>query len=408
MATTKRESTLGKEKRCTSLSNSSITHAQRRPFQPSIEKQVPNYLKPTVSSRNDAIKNSKKTGPENPSQRPNLLRRRSFDGPPSAAPSQKALLSPGRDKSMSRSAASRSKTAPTPAKSTLERVSRKPNAGKPENISSSPRSLKKTSSPTTKKGRTLVSKKRPCSHEKKEAQNLETKHGKEEIVDHQVEEVMKNDQGEMDDFQMPKAEESEHLDVEDGKDALADISTVWHEHNVPDQTEKMKDKFHEEKSDHAQHDEDKENHRKDQETNVDHDLQEKIPHEDAKTETEDGGEGEGEKEDCANDQVTATKEIVEEKQLESSQEDGEGSQQGLESSKEKIVEGEDEKSEPEATNVVAKSQVQAGHGKKESPTPYNDVIEETASRLREERKNKVRALVGAFETVIDKESSNAK
>eukprot|EP00268_Persea_americana_P006138 TRINITY_DN12184_c0_g1_i1.p1 TRINITY_DN12184_c0_g1~~TRINITY_DN12184_c0_g1_i1.p1 ORF type:complete len:512 (-),score=129.55 TRINITY_DN12184_c0_g1_i1:841-2376(-) len=38
-------------------------------------------------------------------------------------------------------------------------------------------------------------------------------------------------------------------------------------------------------------------------------------------------------------------------------------------------------------------------GKKESPA-YNDVIEETASKLVEKRKNKVRALVGAFETVI--------
>lgn len=37
--------------------------------------------------------------------------------------------------------------------------------------------------------------------------------------------------------------------------------------------------------------------------------------------------------------------------------------------------------------------------KKESPM-YNDVIEETASKLLEKRKNKVRALVGAFETVI--------
>ncbi|KZV31702.1 RNA polymerase II degradation factor 1-like [Dorcoceras hygrometricum] len=38
-------------------------------------------------------------------------------------------------------------------------------------------------------------------------------------------------------------------------------------------------------------------------------------------------------------------------------------------------------------------------GKKESVVS-NDVIEETASRLREQRKNKVRALAGAFETVI--------
>ncbi|XP_023002881.1 uncharacterized protein LOC111496617 [Cucurbita maxima] len=37
---------------------------------------------------------------------------------------------------------------------------------------------------------------------------------------------------------------------------------------------------------------------------------------------------------------------------------------------------------------------------------YNDVIEETASKLLEKRKNKVRALAGAFQTVIDYESSS--
>lgn len=47
-------------------------------------------------------------------------------------------------------------------------------------------------------------------------------------------------------------------------------------------------------------------------------------------------------------------------------------------------------------------------GKKESPTAYNDVIEETASKLLEKRKNKVKALVGAFETVIDYESGASK
>ncbi|XP_022951872.1 uncharacterized protein LOC111454606 [Cucurbita moschata] len=37
---------------------------------------------------------------------------------------------------------------------------------------------------------------------------------------------------------------------------------------------------------------------------------------------------------------------------------------------------------------------------------YNDVIEETASKLLEKRKNKVKALAGAFQTVIDYESSS--
>ncbi|KAM7266991.1 hypothetical protein ACFE04_009157 [Oxalis oulophora] len=44
--------------------------------------------------------------------------------------------------------------------------------------------------------------------------------------------------------------------------------------------------------------------------------------------------------------------------------------------------------------------------KKESPVAYNDVIEETKNKLLEKsRKNKVLALVGAFETVIDYETA---
>ncbi|KAK1276953.1 hypothetical protein QJS04_geneDACA004036 [Acorus gramineus] len=50
----------------------------------------------------------------------------------------------------------------------------------------------------------------------------------------------------------------------------------------------------------------------------------------------------------------------------------------------------------EETAVV----VQKREGKKEARQAYNEVIEETASRLVGKRKSKVKALVGAFETVI--------
>ncbi|KAI3468428.1 hypothetical protein Pfo_025091 [Paulownia fortunei] len=53
--------------------------------------------------------------------------------------------------------------------------------------------------------------------------------------------------------------------------------------------------------------------------------------------------------------------------------------------------------EEKPENVAPKTQV--AHGKKDSAVS-NDVIEETANKLREQRKNKVKALAGAFETVI--------
>ncbi|XP_033511917.1 suppressor protein SRP40 isoform X1 [Nicotiana tomentosiformis] len=55
--------------------------------------------------------------------------------------------------------------------------------------------------------------------------------------------------------------------------------------------------------------------------------------------------------------------------------------------------------ETSTTVASSKPQRQVVQGKKESVVS-NDVIEETASKLREQRKNRVRALAGAFETVI--------
>lgn len=432
--TTKKESSLGKEKRGNSPSSSSNG---RRASTGSTETKVPNYLKPTISSRNEIaianIKNLKKSGPQDTtSQRPDLLRRRSFDRPPSAARVHKALTSPAREKPKTlRSASFSSKTtiAATAPKSSLEKVPKKTNAGKSETLSSS-RSMKKTTTSTKKGSGSNKPPSSTSSHEKKEAQNLETKNenNEETLDDHhqQVEEVLKDDdhEGEIGDFETPKSEESDELSdvvditpevksVEQGNDLIpfpADHiipGPVSQEHNVPPTEEKMEEeKSHDHFQKGIENDEDKEeeeeNHSKEATIN-----EEKIPHEEAKTETEDH-EREGE-EDSATENVATTKEIGEENQVQSTEEDDESSKEEIVEGEQVVVEEAEAEAEAEATNiVVTKRQVEAGQGKKESPTAYNDVIEETASKLREERKNKVRALVGAFETVIDKETSNAK
>ncbi|XP_078443061.1 uncharacterized protein LOC144712670 [Wolffia australiana] len=64
--------------------------------------------------------------------------------------------------------------------------------------------------------------------------------------------------------------------------------------------------------------------------------------------------------------------------------------------------GESKESRKEAVAVAAPSQ----QGKKEAAPVYNDVIEETASKLAEKKKSKVLALVGAFETVISLDSGS--
>ncbi|KAJ4835882.1 hypothetical protein Tsubulata_030862 [Turnera subulata] len=78
--------------------------------------------------------------------------------------------------------------------------------------------------------------------------------------------------------------------------------------------------------------------------------------------------------------------------------------------KEELKPGEEEKAAEiveEASPEAADKPQASGSGKKETQA-YNDVIEETKNKLLNLRKNKVRALVGAFETVIDYESASKK
>ncbi|KAA8542507.1 hypothetical protein F0562_023659 [Nyssa sinensis] len=64
----------------------------------------------------------------------------------------------------------------------------------------------------------------------------------------------------------------------------------------------------------------------------------------------------------------------------------------------KIVDGKSNGTEAESQKVVLRHQ--AVEGRKDVRSLFNNVIEETASKLVQTRKSKVKALVGAFETVI--------
>ncbi|CAN4105252.1 unnamed protein product [Withania somnifera] len=89
-----------------------------------------------------------------------------------------------------------------------------------------------------------------------------------------------------------------------------------------------------------------------------------------------------------------TVKIADENQQE--KEEHEGRNQG----KEPVIAEESEAVEKiNTTAASSKHQRQVVQGKKESMVS-NDVIEETASKPREQRKNRVKALAGAFETVI--------
>ncbi|GLU01173.1 hypothetical protein SLE2022_184950 [Rubroshorea leprosula] len=412
MATSRRDGIVGTEKRGPSPVNSSIASTQRstkNSTSPSPRKQA-NYLRPTaVSSRTEPSKNVKKPGSVSDQDTPPKaapLRRRSLDRPdPSAARASKSLISSSGPKDNSkpktmRSVSFSSKSRPPSPMPTVERTSKTTKAitGKSHTLSSS-NSMKKpvTLSTTTKKD--SVSKKALSTsstiHDTKQEINVETKNEIDESPVHDVEEVEAPD--------VPQSHIEKELDVvntevkngeEVDEDTIFDIATVPEEQNLSQIDEEI---LYGEKSDPEDLLE------RDENAKNDGDSQEKIETE-AESKMEENavdekeGTSEEEEEEKDNRVEIETKTEVENKEA------NEGSQKLTEEvDNSGVVEA-----KPETVNVTSKLQTVAAQGKKESPTAYNDVIEETASKLLEKRKNKVKALVGAFETVIDYETAASK
>lgn len=107
---------------------------------------------------------------------------------------------------------------------------------------------------------------------------------------------------------------------------------------------------------------------------------------------------------------------ISDQQVEETETDGNGKENALDEKEEadegKVVESTkipeqivevtaDNHVKSEKNNSISAAKPQGGgQGNKKDLAAYNDVIEETATKLRQQRKNKVLALVGAFETVI--------
>ncbi|MFQ6662649.1 hypothetical protein Gotur_030432 [Gossypium turneri] len=404
MATKKKESSsLGKEKRvtCPSKPNASITthgaasQGLRRPTIASLQGQaqrrvslpatLPTHInKSTISTCTDGpTKTAKKIAVVNSSTKSQPQR------PASAAPVQKPLVSSApRKPTTARAAASlSSKVTATAHRPTSERLAKNPIAGKPSTLSSSSsktrtrtmtmtmtKSLKKAPTTTTKRGTStfLASKKPPLTKKDVQKENL----------DHQIEEVVKDEVGEVHDVEIPKAEESrqhddqvevldathhvQSVEEEKEKDTLDDVPTVLEQHEVP-QLEEMEE-----------HDGDKENDSKEEVNDSDGD-EEEVQQEETKVEAENGGVEEGYR----------TEEVTENGEEKG---DHKGKEQELELVKEEtIVE--------EANVVLATSQVQeeALHGEKET-------IEEEANVVIATNQEQEEALHGEKET-IEKEAN---
>ncbi|KAK9280172.1 hypothetical protein L1049_013859 [Liquidambar formosana] len=408
MATKGKDGTIGKEKRVTVPSNAhklDSTDRKRSPKQsvadsldkdhatPSAEKRVPHYLRPTISSRIEPVKSVKKHGPSATTQKPSLNRRGSFDKPPSASQVQKALLSPSHRERTIRAPSVSPKPISDRTSKTLPKVVRS------QSLLSRPKSIKKSTN-STLKNESMPIMKAATSPDVIQTLNIEFEpEDKESLISEVDDELLIKGESEVEFLpeisisetpQHTHAADADPKNHEDDKLKPCDSSFFSEDENAPPivQVEKIEDKLQDEEINEIHHVEVKQ-------TNKDESdicAPEESFADEAKVETK-AKEGE----EATNDNPKEEKTSNEKEEIE------EGSQM-LKSKEGEETEGIVEEAKSEAANTVMKRQ--GGQGKKDSPA-YNDVIEETASKLLEKRKNKVKALVGAFETVISLQEPEA-
>lgn len=375
------------------------------------EKRLPHYLRPTLSSRHESVKNAKKPGPEDTAKKASSLnRRRSSDSKP-----QSAVVSHGLKE---KTTTVRSNTIPSKGTHSLkpiaDRTPKTSKFGKPQAPLHAKGTIKSSTNPAATKKEfhnALASTKgldvtQTSSHESEEEG---------ETLVHEVEEVVNVEVGaetESNISEVPKSEdfedgsvvESDHVDsiIEDEHEVKpCDIPEVSEEikANATAQIEEAEAKAQkeEEAEARAQKEEEAENEHggEENESKEEGNVEESVAISEAVVEVEeDKGEVKGEDSEAENKNEGN---MVDEK------EEVDGGSEGLNLKEGQDVEvGAVEETKPEVVNTVS-SKRQVGQGKKETQA-YNDVIEETASKLLEKRKNKVKALVGAFETVIDIET----
>ncbi|CAN7024848.1 unnamed protein product [Brassica rapa subsp. trilocularis] len=370
------------------------------------EKPLPNYLKPTISSRPDPVKFLKKNDQDNQK----LLRRRSFDRPPSSLPSA-STPSPRVKKTLNASPSlPRDKPALPKEKpaTALRSSSFHGSRGVPRGSSSvkSPHVAPKksglgsssTSLKSKKEGPEHVAEKK--APEKEIALDTASLSSAQEDED----EILKveSDAQVAEDVEEPKEEkENKEVHVE-----VVHVDTSGEENESSGSTLAVPVV------------EDivvvvaKENEREDEEEERvinEHISEEKTEEE---KEQEDKGELTGEVTpkidgDETSEKVDAdmnTKEVEKVEEVVSVEETREEKEEVKEEKEVKREEKEKEKVKEQESGEAKKKEVVKG--KKESPSAYNDVI---ASKMQENpRKNKVLALAGAFQTVIDYETAASK
>ncbi|KAL3818414.1 hypothetical protein ACJIZ3_004319 [Penstemon smallii] len=355
MATRTRDSAPGREKRGTSPSH--VPQKATKSSSPArtkndSEKHIPNYLKATISSSRDAS-NSKEQGKKPVTSTTNITRRRSLDNTPSPSRTQKTRVSPN----------------PTLRSSGKNVTSQKPVHDK---------NLKPT------KGTTLYA--RPVGSAKNSTvkkQTSTTSTTKEQITSPPEE------------LGAPVTPPEPETQVEDQESPITAQDVIDDEKNMilEDEAPINNEQSQVESENDANIESPKVLEPEDVSLGVN--TEEKSPTE------------EQEQENISNEiNSIANNDTNEEVQDEAIVMDNKEGDQvvAIESETGEMNETEVQEVDDEMEKKVteAPKQVILTAGKKDSAVS-NDVIEETASKLREHRKNKVKALAGAFETVISQQ-----
>lgn len=385
------------------------TSSARRETSPSSssERQVPNYLKPTISSRTESPKTLKKPGHENTSK-PSLSGRHSFDKPPVTASQMQKVLSSG-----PRERAPMTKSLLPASKSTVP--ARKPTMGTksmsmPKAVASRAKILK-----TAKKVP-------PNNLVKKESESSDLVGGAEvhdvvvvtetqdddkasiKEVDH-CEEI--EDQVDVAPLHQPETqlieeepvkivtveckdgvllEHHEDVFVSEKEDAKVQREDVPEE-NILLQ-EEIDDIEHHEREDYNNHEEAEESSNEMGVTEVEEKPDESETKDALTEDSANGSNDDSESVKCSSTEVDM--EVGEEIDSETSKPNEGQEEEGL-STRQVAV-------QPDGAENTTVLKNRKGNGKDSAVS--NDVIAETATKLLEKRKNKVKALVGAFETVI--------
>ena len=359
-----------------------------RSSSPSTRKQTPSYLKPTISSQNIRKEDSFLS--------PSIQRRRSFDKLPSHAQIRKALLSPNHKRPTRSSSVTPAKPS-APPKPASDRSSRTPRLVKSHTIGAKWVSVKKAAAT-----KNVVAETGDKLYNESQYEDLDSS-----LVGVVQEEEVKS---------VDKVVEVESSSIEPNSDEGEKLKpcdqTLTENHQSTEDIicdQESKDEINGNHPEESSWDEPKVEdslHKVGEEDEAEN----PISKEGDEPSIEDSGEVENKGEepsvikDSGEDRNKGEEPSIEDSREDQNKDKAEeevddgGSQKRADEDEEKqknVVEEE----KPKAENPALSKQQSSANGKKDSQV-QNEVIEEFASKLLEKRKNKVRALVGAFETVI--------